>query len=74
MSTETSSCASGTPADKPATTPTSLIAVAWLVVALPAAWGVTQTTRQAAALFQSAPAARPATAPTTAPVTPPTVP
>jgi hypothetical protein len=39
-----------TPATVHRTSP-ALIAVAWLVVALPAAWGVYQTARKAAALF-----------------------
>ena len=37
-----------------------LIAIAWIIVGVPAAWGVTQTLHKSMALFQSPP-------PTTAP-------
>lgn len=54
--------------NRPATTPWPVIAVAWIVVGVPLAWGVSQTARQASALFGSSPAAA-ATQPATAPVT-----
>jgi hypothetical protein len=36
-------------------TPPVLIAVAWLIVAVPTAWGVTQSARQAWKLFTAPP-------------------
>ncbi len=50
---------SGTP-----TTPGFLIALAWLFVGIPGAWGVSQTVSKSMALFNAPP---PATAPVVAP-------
>ena len=46
---------------QPVTTPMPLILAAWLVVGVPAAWGVAQTVQKAAALFQPTNASMPAT-------------
>jgi hypothetical protein len=45
-------------------TPAALIALAWLFVGLPWAWGVTQLWKNARKLFQSPPVATAPTAPT----------
>lgn len=45
-------------------TPATLIALAWLVVGLPWAWGVTQLWKNAQKLFQDPPAATMPVAPT----------
>jgi hypothetical protein len=50
----------------PRPTSPALIAAAWLVVCVPAAWGVYETIRKSIPLFHP-PAAHAATAPTTAP-------
>ncbi len=42
---------------------TALVAAAWLLVALPLAWGVFKSAQNAAKLFTSAPPAAPASAP-----------
>jgi hypothetical protein len=49
-------------------TPVVILVVAWLIVGVPAAWGVTQTINKSMALFQSSPAA--AAAPATRPASP----
>src|SRR5437868_4109652 len=56
------------------TSPTSpgLVLLAWLVVGIPAAWGVEQTVIKSLALFRNAPPAAPAVAPAAAPATAPT--
>jgi hypothetical protein len=55
----------------PSTTSPAVIAVAWLVVGVPAAWGVFQTGKQATALFQpAAPTTVPATTPAAEPARP----
>jgi hypothetical protein len=46
----------GAATDGHATTPAA-IAIAWFVVILPAAWGITQTLKQATLLFKNSPAA-----------------
>ena len=51
-------------------TPVLTLVVAWLVVIIPAAWGVTQTAIKSFDLFRSAPAPVPLTAPATSPATP----
>ena len=37
-----------------------MLVIAWLIVGVPAAWGVTQTFKQSLKLFRSAPAPAPA--------------
>jgi hypothetical protein len=56
------------PAAAPRAQPTSpaLVAAAWLVVCVPAAWGIYQTIQKSVPLFRT-PAAHAATAATTAP-------
>jgi len=45
-------------------TPVAIVIIAWLVVGVPAAWGISQTVIQSTALFRAPP---PSTQPTTAP-------
>jgi len=47
---------SAQPDASPAATSPLRLALAWLIVGLPAAWGISQTAIQAAALFRAAPA------------------
>jgi hypothetical protein len=44
-------------------TPRAMLIVAWLIVGLPAAWGVGQTIQKSLALFRSPAVAAPTTAP-----------
>ena len=50
-----------TPSPPGQRTPPLLVAVAWLVVGIPAAWGVSQTVMRSLDLFRSQPAAPAAT-------------
>lgn len=54
--TTTYESASGPAPDGHATSPVT-IAIAWIVVILPAAWGITQTIKQSTQLFKNPPAA-----------------
>ena len=57
------------PGDGHATSPVA-IAVAWIVVIIPAAWGITQTIRQSTQLFKNPPAVATPTTPSGAKNTP----
>ena len=62
---ETISSGTATPREGPTTSP-ALIAVAWIVVVIPAGWGIFQTLKQSTQLFRRPiPAAVSAPAPTT---------
>ena len=59
------------PRDCAASTPPALVLFAWLVVGVPAAWGVEQTVKKALPLFRNAPAPAAKAPATTAPSLPP---